>query len=177
MHTRFERGGPRGCRDGGSLVVRALERLEVDHEGDGVLGVGDTLERLASGDTGSGTGNNTSGDGDVLKNPATDVHVVRGEVVAIERILRWLTLSGANAYVPNIGVLSGPCLERLELALGLSHPGVEKVELPKGGDTCLCVAICGVVSSRTSSLASEIGSLDARLTACDAQPSKRHPAS
>jgi hypothetical protein len=66
----------------GSTVTLAGLALPVDKQGDGVLGLGNTVVRLASRNTGGGTGDDTSREHAILDDPTADVDVVRGKVVA-----------------------------------------------------------------------------------------------
>jgi hypothetical protein len=48
--------------------------------------------------------------------------------------------------LPDVRVLSGPCAEGLQLALGLAHPCVEEVELAEGFGLCFGVTVNWVES-------------------------------
>ena len=82
VNARFERRSPRCGIYGGPLVLRTCEGLPVDEESNGVLCLGDAVERLTRGNAGRSTSNDTRGDGPILHHPAVDVDVVRRQIVA-----------------------------------------------------------------------------------------------
>ena len=63
-------------------MLRTAQRLPVDEKRDRVLGLGNTVVRLARRDTGRSARNNACWDGLVLQDPAANVDVVRRKVVA-----------------------------------------------------------------------------------------------
>ena len=83
MHTRLERRGPGRCVHRSALVLRARERLPVDEECDRVLRLGHAVERLARRDTSRSAGRDACGYRAPLHEPAVNVDMVRGEVVAM----------------------------------------------------------------------------------------------
>ena len=82
VDASFERRRPTGGGDGGTLVLWAFERLEVDQERDRVLSFGDTIVWFAGGNPGGSAGYHTSGDRDILEDPAADINMMRREVIA-----------------------------------------------------------------------------------------------
>lgn len=60
----------------------ALYRLPVDEEGNRILGLRDTVVRLASGNSSCSACDDACGNGEILQNPAADINMVRGKVVA-----------------------------------------------------------------------------------------------
>lgn len=61
---------------------RALHGLPVDEQRDRVLGLRDAVVGCGGCDAGGGARGDACGDGEVLQDPAADVDVVGGEVVA-----------------------------------------------------------------------------------------------
>ena len=57
-------------------MLRALDGVEVDHEGDRVLSLGNAVVRLAGRDSGGSAGYHTGGDGNILQDPAADIDVM-----------------------------------------------------------------------------------------------------
>lgn len=82
VYAGFERCGP-GCGvDSGPSVLGTLDRLPIYEESDGVLGVVDTVVRLSCRDSGGCARYDPCGDGFILQDPAADINVMGGEVVA-----------------------------------------------------------------------------------------------
>lgn len=82
VDTLLQRCRPASRVDSGTTVVRTLDGLPVYQECDGVFRPGHAVV-VSSCDTGSGTSHDTGGNGDILQDPATDVNVMRREIVAI----------------------------------------------------------------------------------------------
>lgn len=87
MLSRMDPGLQRGCPAGGinsrATVFGAFDGLPVDEERDGVLCLWHTVVRLACSDACCRARDNTSGDGNVLQDPAADIDVMRREVIAV----------------------------------------------------------------------------------------------
>lgn len=83
MHSRLERRGPRRGIHGCAPVLGALERLPVDEQGDRVLRLWHAIVRLAGRDARRGACNDARRHRVALHDPAVDIDMVRGEVVAI----------------------------------------------------------------------------------------------
>jgi hypothetical protein len=66
-------------------VLGALDRLPIHHERNGVFGLRDAVVRLACRDSGRSARDDTGWDREILKNPAADIDMMRGQVIA-ERV-------------------------------------------------------------------------------------------
>lgn len=82
MYSGFQGCRPAGRVNSGTFVFRAFNGLPVDKEGDRVFGLWDTIVRFASCDSCCCTGDNSSWNSNVLKNPAAYVNMVGGQIVA-----------------------------------------------------------------------------------------------
>jgi hypothetical protein len=82
VHTCLEWRGPTRGRDGGALVLRAFDGLEVDQQGDCILSLWYAVVWFASRNTSRSTGHHAGRKCDILQDPAADVNVMGREVVA-----------------------------------------------------------------------------------------------
>lgn len=82
MHAGVQGRGPACCVHCGALVCLALHGRPVDQERNRVLCLRNTVVRLACGDARGGTGDDARRDGDAIEDPAADVDVMRGKVIA-----------------------------------------------------------------------------------------------
>jgi hypothetical protein len=113
-------------------MLGALDRLPVDEQSDRVFGLRDTIVRLAGGNASRGTGNDAGWDCDVLKDPAANIDVMGRKIVT--SMVDWINHILHNHLtksLPDIRIFACPCTEGLKLALRLTHPSIEEVELSK----------------------------------------------
>src|SRR5258708_37928832 len=96
-----------------------LQGFPVHEKRNGVLVLGNTVVRLRRGGAFGCGCDDASGDTTIFHHPSMNVDVVRGEVVG------------------DIAISASPCLEGLELALGLAHPRIEEVEFSKSSSAAL----------------------------------------
>jgi len=76
VNARFQRCSPRCRVYSYALVPRAVDRLPIDEERDGIFCLRDTVIGLSSSNAGCCTGNNSRRYCFVLKNPAANIDVM-----------------------------------------------------------------------------------------------------
>ena len=87
MHAGLERRRPGRGVHRRAPVPAARERLPVDEERDRILGLWHAVVRLAGGDARRRARYNPRRDGFALHDPAVDIDVMRGKVIAGFRML------------------------------------------------------------------------------------------